>query len=188
MLLLLVAFSFRRSRPGNTSTMFQAARDRALGLGARNARKSLGVQMRQTRWGLLATAAALATVAAGAATAADLPVRKAAPVEYVRVCTAYGAGFFYIPGTDTCLRVGGRARFSYQYMSSRQLGPTITGVNAANSLVNRDNSAFQSLTFLNFDARSQTSYGTLRTFIRVIAAYSSGGYLTSGTAQRFGTA
>jgi len=27
---------------------------------------------------------------------------QAAPVEYVKVCTAYGSGFFYIPGTDTC--------------------------------------------------------------------------------------
>jgi hypothetical protein len=26
----------------------------------------------------------------------------AAPVEYVRICSLYGAGFFYIPGTDTC--------------------------------------------------------------------------------------
>ncbi|HZH52421.1 MAG TPA: porin, partial [Microvirga sp.] len=41
------------------------------------------------------------------AQAADLPVKKAAPVEYVRVCSTYGAGFFYIPGTETCLRVGG---------------------------------------------------------------------------------
>lgn len=30
-----------------------------------------------------------------------------AQVEYVRICDAYGTGFFYIPGTDTCLRVGG---------------------------------------------------------------------------------
>ena len=54
---------------------------------------------------LLGAAAGLATVAA--ASAADLPSRKSAPVEYVKVCNAYGAGFFYIPGTDTCLRVGG---------------------------------------------------------------------------------
>ena len=27
----------------------------------------------------------------------------AAPVEYVKVCSLYGAGFFYIPGTDTCV-------------------------------------------------------------------------------------
>ena len=54
---------------------------------------------------LLGTAAVLATVAG--AQAADLPTRKAAPVQYVKICDAYGAGFFYIPGTETCLRVGG---------------------------------------------------------------------------------
>ena len=51
---------------------------------------------------------ALAAVLAGAsmAQAADLPV-KAAGVNYVRQCTSEGAGFYYIPGTDTCLKVGG---------------------------------------------------------------------------------
>ena len=44
---------------------------------------------------------------AAGAQAADLPSRKAAPVEYVKICTAYGAGFFYIPGTDTCVKIGG---------------------------------------------------------------------------------
>ncbi|MEE8629580.1 MULTISPECIES: porin, partial [Methylobacterium] len=39
---------------------------------------------------LLGSAAGL-TVVAGAH-AADLPIKKAAPVEYVRVCSAYGAG------------------------------------------------------------------------------------------------
>ena len=67
---------------------------------------------------LLGSAAGLAAVAG--AQAADLPVRKAAPVEYVRVCSAYGVGFFYIPGTDTCLRVSGRARFEYNVASARQ--------------------------------------------------------------------
>lgn len=27
----------------------------------------------------------------------------AEPVEYVRICDAYGAGFYYIPGTETCV-------------------------------------------------------------------------------------
>src|SRR5437764_2349565 len=58
---------------------------------------------------LLGSAAGLLTVAG--AQAADLPTRKAAPVNYVRICDAYGAGFFYIPGTDTCLKVGGLALF-----------------------------------------------------------------------------
>ena len=55
------------------------------------------------------------TSAITGAQAADLPIKKAAPIEYVRVCSAYGAGFFYIPGTDTCLRVSGRARFEVGY-------------------------------------------------------------------------
>ena len=42
-----------------------------------------------------------------AAKAADVALPEAEPVEYVRVCDAYGEGYFYIPGTDTCLRVGG---------------------------------------------------------------------------------
>lgn len=28
---------------------------------------------------------------------------KAEPVEYVRVCDAFGTGWFYIPGSETCL-------------------------------------------------------------------------------------
>ena len=64
---------------------------------------------------LLGSGAALLTVAG--AQAADLPTRKAAPVEYVRVCDAYGAGFFFIPGTDTCLRIGGYVRIEYDNRS-----------------------------------------------------------------------
>lgn len=29
---------------------------------------------------------------------------SAQPVEYVRVCDTFGAGFYYIPGTETCIR------------------------------------------------------------------------------------
>ncbi len=54
---------------------------------------------------LLGSAAALVSVAS--AHAAEPP--PTVPIEYVRICDAYGAGFFYIPGTDTCLKVGGLA-------------------------------------------------------------------------------
>ena len=56
---------------------------------------------------LLGSAAGL--VAVGGAQAADLPV-KAKAVEYVRICSLYGAGFYYIPGTDTCIKLGGYLR------------------------------------------------------------------------------
>ena len=68
--------------------------------------------MRKMKGLLLGGAAALATAAS--AQAADLPV-KAAPVEYVKVCSLYGAGFFYIPGTDTCLKIGGYLRSDHIY-------------------------------------------------------------------------
>src|SRR5690606_35720372 len=55
---------------------------------------------------LLGSAAAM--VAATGAKAADaIVIAEPEPVEYVRVCDAYGAGFFYIPGTGTCLSING---------------------------------------------------------------------------------
>src|SRR5258705_4628719 len=63
--------------------------------------------MKTTRNLILGTVAGL--MAISAAHAADLPV-KAKAVEYVKICTPYGAGFFYIPGTDTCIKLGGYLR------------------------------------------------------------------------------
>src|SRR6266536_4306528 len=63
---------------------------------------------------LLGGAASLIAVAG--AHAADLPA-KAKAVEYVKVCSFYGAGFFYIPGTDTCIKIGGYLRAEYAFQS-----------------------------------------------------------------------
>ena len=52
---------------------------------------------------------AAAVAAAAGAQAADMPV-KATPVQYVKICSLYGDGFYYIPGTDTCLKLGGYLR------------------------------------------------------------------------------
>lgn len=112
---------------------------------------------------LLGSAAGIAAVAG--AQAADLPSRKAAPVEYVRVCSAYGAGFFYIPGTDTCLRVGGRVRAEYTVGTRYGEGQDAYGTRSRGRL--------------NVDARTATAYGTLRTFFRYELTVSSGFY--SGT-------
>ncbi len=57
--------------------------------------EALEMMMKLLKSSLLGSAAALAAV--GAVQAADLPVKKAVPIEFVRVCSAYGAGFFYIP-------------------------------------------------------------------------------------------
>jgi hypothetical protein len=128
---------------------------------------------------MLGSATAFAAV--GAAHAADLPVKKAVPVEYVRVCSAYGAGFFYVPGTDTCLRLSGRARFEGGYMTS------YSRQNGSNG---GDTSGYQGRMRINLDARTQTAYGTLRAFVRLDAGARTGysGVGTSGTQQRIGQA
>jgi hypothetical protein len=54
---------------------------------------------------LLGSAAGLVAVAS--AQAADLPTRKAAPVEYVRVCNVGGITGWTMPGSDTCVKISG---------------------------------------------------------------------------------
>uniref|UniRef100_UPI00055AD6CE porin n=1 Tax=Mesorhizobium sp. NBIMC_P2-C1 TaxID=1320555 RepID=UPI00055AD6CE len=59
---------------------------------------------------LLGSAAALLAVS-GARAADAVVVAEPEPAEYVKICDVYGAGYFYIPGTETCLRVGGYLRY-----------------------------------------------------------------------------
>ena len=68
-----------------------------------------------------------AFVAVAGANAADLPSKKAAPVNYVKVCDAYGAGFFNIPGTETCVKLGGRVRADYAFSNAQDLVATNAG-------------------------------------------------------------
>ncbi|WP_445505396.1 porin, partial [Microvirga sp. G4-2] len=114
---------------------------------------------------LLGSVAGLAAVAG--AQAADLPAKKAAAVEYVRVCSTYGAGFFYIPGTETCLRVGGRVRAEYLYLEPEDR--------------DQDSIGFRARGRLNIDARTATAYGLLRTFIRFEMTRDTGVYGFSST-------
>ena len=81
---------------------------------------------------MLGSAAVLAAL--GSAKAADLPAAKAAPVEYVRVCSTYGAGFFYVPGTDSCLRISGRVRAEYRYVEPFTRVQDISGFRARGRL------------------------------------------------------
>src|SRR6266853_1285494 len=111
---------------------------------------------------LLGSAAGLVAVAG--AQAADLPV-KAKPVEYVKICNLYGDGFFYIPGTDTCLRVGGAVQADYYYNA---LGNGHPHYDAAQGAQDRTvpAHAIRTRVDIGLDARTQTSYGTLRTFLQ----------------------
>ncbi len=95
------------------------------------------------------------------AQAADLPV-KAKAVEYVKICSAYGAGYYYIPGTDTCIKIGGYVRFESYYNAPQGAYP----VNNATGAFTRHSNTFamQSRFRLTTDVRTQTEYGTLRSY------------------------
>jgi hypothetical protein len=109
--------------------------------------------------GLLATAAGIGL--ASGASAADMPV-KAKAVEYVKICSAYGAGFYYIPGTDICLRVGG-----YVFLETG-----VKGRNAAVDVIYDGDNFDSDDNYMQWrarghvilDARQNTAYGTLRAY------------------------
>jgi hypothetical protein len=117
---------------------------------------------------LLGSAAGLVAVAG--AQAADLPV-KAKPVEYVKVCSLYGAGFFYIPGTDTCIKLGGAVRVQAEWNAGAGGVPVGIGstTEAAQGALTRDrtnDTNWRTRLYFSVDARQQTEYGTLRSFFR----------------------
>jgi len=114
---------------------------------------------------LLLVSAAGFVVAASGAMAADLPV-KAKPVEYVKVCSLYGAGFYYVPGTDICMKVGGYIRYQQDFGqgSSISVGGLAGPGGRANRLDSQDY-ASRTRAVATFDTRQQTAYGTLRTYL-----------------------
>ena len=113
---------------------------------------------------LLAAPATIVVAAAGYA--ADLPANRAAPVQYVRVCDAYGSGFFTIPGTDTCLRVGGYVRVSFEYSRPQNVVSVATGA-VSQAAAAQDSTGLEVRGRIFTDARTQTPYGTVQTYVRI---------------------
>lgn len=100
-------------------------------------------------------------LAASGAFAADLPAAPE-PVDYVRVCDAFGTGYFYIPGTETCIRISGlvRTEFSTNFLDD-ELGSGMSW--DSNSAAGYN---FYARGRLNVDTRTNTEFGLLRTFFR----------------------
>jgi hypothetical protein len=95
---------------------------------------------------------------------------KAKPVEYVKVCSLYGAGFFYIPGTDTCIRIGGHIRAEYTIGGTNSYAHAYAPNGQDGIATNtRDRNAYQfrNRAYLYHDTRTQTAYGTLRSYTQI---------------------
>jgi hypothetical protein len=128
---------------------------------------------------ILGSAAGL--IAMSGAQAADLPV-KAKAVEYVRICSLYGAGFYYIPGTDTCIKLGGYLRVDVLANSNSDDTGNVSGQAGA---MNRFTNAFtwRSREDLNIDTRTATEYGVVRTFFDATFSWTDDSYGNNGAVQ-----
>jgi hypothetical protein len=96
-------------------------------------------------------------VTSGARAADAIVVAEPEPVEYVRICDVYGSGFFYLPGTETCLRIGGYMRIDLRG------GDLFARISNAGEETYNNRVRFQ----LRADARSETELGTLRSYAAI---------------------
>ena len=112
---------------------------------------------------LLGSAAGVVAVAG--AQAADLPV-KAKPVQYVKICSLYGVGFYYIPGTDMCIKIGGWVRAEFGWGMN---GNSTDTYGTVPFLANRNTAGswWRIRGYITADARDQTEYGTVRSYIAI---------------------
>ena len=101
---------------------------------------------------LLGSAAAL--VAVSGAQAADAIVVEPEPVEYVRICDMYGTGFYYIPGTETCMRWNGYFRATYSHVDRGN---------------DEHRMRWRHRARIHLDTRNETDWGTLRGWVRIQA-------------------
>ncbi|WGR93447.1 porin [Bradyrhizobium sp. ISRA443] len=121
---------------------------------------------------LLGSAAGL--IALGGARAADLPI-KAKAVEYVRICSLYGARFYYVPGTDTCIKLGGYLRGWLEVNNTgTSTNPDFGAAGAANRFSN--SYTWRSRQHLSLDTRTATEYGMVRTYFEGVFQWTSGKY------------
>jgi hypothetical protein len=142
------------------------------------------VEMKMVRSLLLGTAAGLVAVAG--AQAADMPVKAA--VQYVKICNLYGDGFYYLPGTTICVKIGGYARGEYGYLGGASMtneafnGGTLNSVSTAisNSGPNGFNTRWdgndfvmRSRAYISMDTRQQTEFGVIRTYVNIGLNYDS---------------
>ncbi len=127
---------------------------------------------------VLGSAAAL--LAMSGAQAADLPI-KAKAVEYVRVCSLYGAGFFYIPGTDTCIKLGGYLRVESAFNTNTVFQNQANGVAGGQNRLSNYYTTRSRADF-NIDTRTATEYGVVRTYFDAVFQWTSGTYAGTGSA------
>jgi hypothetical protein len=115
--------------------------------------------MKAAKGSLLGSAAVM--ISSGGGNAADLP-KHAPPIQYVSICTLYGDGYYYVPGSDTCIKLGGYIAADMGWNVAGARTPAYSGTQGAQDrTVSQMSTRFR--VSIAMDIRTQTQYGTLRT-------------------------
>ncbi|WP_336279421.1 porin [Bartonella sp. CB175] len=102
------------------------------------------------------------------AQAAPIITKESEPAKYVRVCDAYGKGYFYIPGTETCIRLSGSIR------ADLIGGDNIDATTDSELKNNKKTYKSSARLTLVFQTASETELGTLRSYARFYSQWSQG--------------
>jgi hypothetical protein len=97
----------------------------------------------------------------------------------VRICSLYGAGFYYIPGTDTCIKLGGYLRVDVLANTNSDNTGNTSGAGAANNRFT-NGYTWRSREDLNIDTRTATEYGVVRTYFDATFTWTTGTYAGNG--------
>jgi hypothetical protein len=85
----------------------------------------------------------------------------------VKVCSLYGAGYYYIPGTDVCVKIGGYVRADWSYhVNNPTNGPWAGTDGYLTRTQGSKDTSWRSRAYISMDTRQQTAYGTLRTYFQ----------------------
>ena len=96
----------------------------------------------------------------------NIPARSLQSSQYVKVCSLYGAGFYYMPGTDMCIKIGGWVRM--RAVAGDNNNSTTWGPFDGNANTRATNHfSFNARGYITADAREQTAYGVARGYIAV---------------------
>ena len=102
----------------------------------------------------------------------------------MKICSLYGAGFYYMPGTDTCIKIGGFVRAEVNGNAQGSFAVMNAGDTSSNSFAQIQ--TWRSRAGVTLDTRSQTEYGTLRSYFVVATTSTNSQSGGSGAANGLG--
>ena len=134
---------------------------------------------------LLGSVAGVSAMAS--ALAADLPIKRAAPAEYAKICNVAGMAGFILPGSDTCFKISGyvtgqiatsNLKQGYDWMFAPRGAASVSSAG-----IRRDSFDWTVETNVSFEARQDTAYGVLRGYAEL--RFDNGkGFDDAGTSAR----